>query len=76
MQIEHGTFSPLVFSATGGLGRECEKVYNRIASVMAEKRQCPYSALVTWIRRKISFAFAENDAVVYHSRQRIIGDSK
>ena len=24
--------------------------------IMAEKRQCPYSALVTWIRRKISFA--------------------
>ena len=56
MQLEHGTFTPLVFAATGGLGRECEKVYNRIASIMAEKRQCPYNALVTWIRRKISFS--------------------
>ena len=38
------------------LGRECEKVYNRITFIMAEKKQCPYIALLTWIRRKISFA--------------------
>ena len=27
MQIEHGTFTPLVFSATGGMGREASKVF-------------------------------------------------
>ena len=56
MQLEHGTFTPLVFSATGGLGRECEKFYNRLASIISEKRDCPYSLSVTWIRRKLSFS--------------------
>ena len=35
IQIRHGTFSPLIFAETGGLGRECENFYNRIASIMA-----------------------------------------
>ena len=56
MQLEHGTFSPLVFAATGGLGRECEKVYNRIGSIIAEKRDAPYNTIVTWVRRKVGFA--------------------
>ena len=56
MQLEHGTFSPLVFAATGGLGRECEKVYNRIGSIIAEKRDAPYNTIITWVRRKVGFA--------------------
>ena len=56
IQLEHGTFTPLVFSATGGLGRECEKFYNRLASIIAEKRGHSYSLLVTWMRRKILFS--------------------
>ena len=56
MQIEHGSFTPLVFSATGGMGRECEKFYNRLSSIIAEKRESQYNVTVSWIRRKISFA--------------------
>ena len=56
IQLEHGTFTPLVFSATGGLGRGCEKFYNRVATFLAEKRNQAYSLSVTWIRRKISFS--------------------
>jgi len=27
IKVEHGTFTPLVFSATGGVGREAAKIY-------------------------------------------------
>ena len=27
MQVEHGTFTPLMMSATGGMGRESSKYY-------------------------------------------------
>ena len=27
LQIDHGTFSPLVFSINGSMGRECQKFY-------------------------------------------------
>ena len=56
IQLEHGTFTPLVFSASGGLGRECEKFYNRLALMIAEKRNHHYSLTVTWMRRKILFS--------------------
>ena len=33
MQVEHGTFTPLVMSATGGIGRESSKFYSRVVGV-------------------------------------------
>ena len=56
MQVEHGTFTPLVMSATGGMGRECQKFYTRLSESIAEKRGQNYSVTVSWIRRKICFS--------------------
>ena len=39
----HGYFSPLVFSTSGGLGPTATVVYKRIASLIAEKKEQPYS---------------------------------
>jgi len=38
MEIEHGSLTPLVFSATGGYGRECGKAVRRLASMLSEKK--------------------------------------
>eukprot|EP00731_Ephydatia_muelleri_P036835 Em0335g1a len=32
LEVEHASFTPLIFSATGGLGREATVVYKRIAA--------------------------------------------
>ena len=40
-EIEHGSFSPLVFSTAGGMGPIATTVYKRIASLIADKRQEP-----------------------------------
>ena len=42
-EVEHGTFFPLVFSTSGGMGPIATVVYRRIASLIAEKQQQPYS---------------------------------
>ena len=55
-QIEHGSFSPLVFSALGGMARECRAVYKRLIQLLAEKRKEERSLVAAWVRRKISFA--------------------
>ena len=39
LEVEHGRFTPLVFSATGGMGREAKKFYSRLAEIIVEKRQ-------------------------------------
>ena len=55
-EIEHGSFSPLVFSTSGGMGTTATVVYKRIASMIAEKREKPYSKVIHWIRCRLSFS--------------------
>ena len=55
-EVEHGTFSPLVFSTSGGMGPIATVVYRRIASIMAEKQQQPYSRTLFWLRCNLSFS--------------------
>ena len=55
-EIEHGSFSPLVFTMTGGMGATTTVVYKRIASRIAEKYDKPYSQTLHWMRCKFSFS--------------------
>ena len=55
-EVEHGTLTPLVFSATGGMSRECRKFYSRLSQMLSDKRGIELSKISVWIRRKISFA--------------------
>ena len=36
MQVEHGTFTSLVMSATGEAGRESSKFYSRLSELISE----------------------------------------
>ena len=56
MQVEHGSFTPLVMSAAGGMARECSKFYSRLSEMIDEKRKERYSLIVAWVRRKICFS--------------------
>jgi len=51
-----GTFTPLVFSTTGGMGEECARYHARLAELLAIKKGETYSTTVSWIRAKVSFA--------------------
>ena len=53
-EIEFGSFSPLVFSTTGGLGSTATVVFKRLASLIADKQ--PYSKTLFWLRCKVSFS--------------------
>ena len=55
-KVEHGSFSPLIFSTSGGLGPIGTVVYKRIASLIAEKWDQPYSRTLFWLRCKLSFS--------------------
>ena len=56
LNIEHGSFTPLVFTPYGGYGRECEKFLSVLASSLAEKRAIPTSLVNNWLRTKLAFA--------------------
>ena len=55
-EIEHATFTPLVLSTTGGMGRAATTFFKRLASMIAEKRDIPYAQTLNWIRCRLSFA--------------------
>ena len=43
LEVEHVSFTPLMMSATGGMGSMATTFYNRLASMLSEKRCMPYS---------------------------------
>ena len=55
-EVEHGVFTPLVFSSTGGMGREAITFYKRLADMLSQKRQHPYPTVMGWLRCRLSFA--------------------
>ena len=55
-EIEHVSFSPLVFSTTGCMGMTATVVYKRFASLIAEKYEKPYSKNIQWIRCRLSYS--------------------
>ena len=60
MQIEHGSFTPLVMSATSGVGRECKKFYAHLAEMISYKKGTSYSIIAAWVRRKITFSLIKS----------------
>ena len=60
LQVEHGIFTPLVMSATGGMNRECKKFYSRLAEMICKRRKTNYNVAITRIRRKIAFSLIKS----------------
>ena len=54
--IEHGSFTPLVFSTTGGMGKLADTFYRRLASLVSAKRDQPYHRIMGWLRCHLSFS--------------------
>ena len=55
-EVEHSSFTPLVFSLTGGLGPAASAFYKRLASQLSEKWKQSYSSTIGWLRCRISFS--------------------
>ena len=55
LQIEKGSFVPLVFSTTGGMGTECIKYHKRVAELISMKRGEEYANVMNHIRTRIRF---------------------
>ena len=46
MEIEQGTFTPLVFRTTGGMADECVKYHSRLAEQIANKKGESYLSAI------------------------------
>ena len=48
-EVEHGSFTPLIMSLSGGCGNAANICYKRLASMLAEKWNQPYSNTLAWM---------------------------
>jgi hypothetical protein len=56
VEVEHGSFMPLVFSALGGMSKECERFYKQLAMKLSEKQDTPFSVVMNYVRTIINFS--------------------
>ena len=64
IEIEHGTFIPLVFTTTGGMGKECNRYHSRLAELISTKKGESYAKTISWIRAKTSFSLLRSAALL------------
>ena len=55
-EVEQSSFTPLIFSATGGMANEATMFYKRLASLLSDKWDSNYAAVMGWIRYCLSFS--------------------
>ena len=55
-EIEHGSFTPLVFSCSGGTGPLASIVYKRLANLISERSNQDYSLTSYWLRCRLNFS--------------------
>ena len=58
--VESGTFTPLVFPTTGGMGSECKTFYTRLCQMLAEKQKVSTQQTTDYIRTKLSFSLLKS----------------
>ena len=55
IRVEHGSFTPIVISAFGGLGKETSRFVAKLADKISEKKQLETGVVSNYIRKKLSF---------------------
>ena len=55
-EIEYGSYAPLVFAASGGMGPSTTIAYKRLASLLASRRGHMYSTTMQWLHCRLSFS--------------------
>ena len=56
MEVDQGSFTPLVYTVAGGIGGQGRAFYLRLATLLSLKNGTEKSKVTSWIRSKVSFA--------------------
>ena len=55
MEVDQGSFTPLVFTVAGGIGGECRAFYSRLATLPSLRKGTGKSKVTSSIQSKINF---------------------
>ena len=74
INIEKSTFTPLVFSTSGGMGKECKNLIRRCAYLISNKRGERYADVMSHITTRIRMALLKSTLISirgYRGKQKI-----
>ena len=60
IQVEKCSFTPLVYSTTGGIAPRAQKFHQRLAKLIAEKKNEQYGDVIGVMRTKLSFCILKS----------------
>ena len=63
LQVEKGSFTPLIFTTSGGMGPEATKFHKRVAELIASKRNENFSDVMNVIRTKLRFCLLRSTLI-------------
>ena len=55
MEVEHGSFTPLVFTSTGVMSHECSIFHKALAEKISSKQGERYDEILRYMRVRLSF---------------------
>ena len=56
MEVEHGSFTPLVWVTTSGvMSHDCSKFHQALAEKISQKKDERYETIIRYLRVKLSF---------------------
>ena len=63
-EVENASFTPLIFTTTGGMGDAATQFYKRLANLLSAKHSLSYGIVMGWLRCKLSFSLLRS-AIMY-----------
>ena len=60
LQTEKGSFVPLLYTTTGGMGPQCARKHERIAELVALKKNEKYADVMNHIRTRLRFSLLKS----------------
>ena len=71
--MERGSFIPLVFSSSGGMGKAATVTYRRLASLLSNKWNFSYSVIMGWLRCSLGFSLLCSSLMCLHGSRSSSG---
>ena len=74
IEIEHGSFSPLVFTPYGGTGKEDDRFMKELVKKLAERKNITYNTIIHLLRSKLSFKLLKTVVMCLRGSRRSKSD--
>ena len=71
--MEHTTFTPIVFTTSGGASPLTSTFPKHLASRLAEKRDMAYSTTIGWLRARLNFSLLRSAVMCIRGSRSLVG---